>query len=79
MLFDDSDDDDELGIDVVTDWISQNPIFFTDLNLKKPKRRRFGRDIKFDYWGSNWGQLLRDSTVNDPTSESGKIFRRRFR
>ena len=28
MLFDDSDDDDELGIDVVTDWISQNPIFF---------------------------------------------------
>ena len=79
MESEDSENENELGIDVVTDWISQNPNFFADSKFKSGKRKRSQKTPKFDYWGSNWGQMLRDPTVNDPTSQLGKLFRRRFR
>jgi hypothetical protein len=80
MESEDSEDENELGIDMVTDWTSQNPIFLTDKNFKSGKRMIDEKTSQFDcYWGSNWGQMLRDPTVNDPSSRLGKLFKRRFR
>ena len=43
---------------------------------KKP-RGFYGRCK--DVWDTNWGKMLRNPDVKDPTSRIGRLFRRRFR
>ena len=45
---------------------------------KKVKKRRKKKPLP-DYDNSVWGQMLRDPDVEDMTTKTGKLFRRRFR
>ena len=60
-----------------------------DIKIKTSRaKRKFGHvslcylpdgETKIDYQLTNWGRLISDPLVNDPTHLKGKIFRRRFR
>lgn len=71
--------------DLITSLIESQPdIFFEDDGARENvgvkccrirERERFG----FDYRSTEWGKLVTDPRVRDPSSKKGKIFRRRFR
>jgi hypothetical protein len=49
-------------------------------DAKNVKRRRVSETRNLvDYTTTKWGQLLRDPTLSDPSSQKAKLFRRRFR
>ena len=76
---------------VVPDLLSNNSITEDSSNIKIIKsraKRKFGHvslcylpegETKINYQTTNWGRLISDPLVNDPTHLKGKIFRRRFR
>jgi hypothetical protein len=49
-------------------------------DAKNVKRRRVSETRNLvDYTTTKWGQLLRDPTLSDPSSQKAKLFRRKFR
>jgi hypothetical protein len=49
-------------------------------DAKNVKRRRVSETRNLvNYTTTKWGQLLRDPTLSDPSSQKAKLFRRRFR
>ena len=69
-------------------FISQNPgillelledDFEEDEQKCKRSRRRYRYFTREQWWGTDWGQMLRDDNIRDINTHEGKEFRRRFR
>ena len=57
--------DDDYYVKCVIDWIEKDDEFF---HRFQPKKRRFYRSTKIDYWSTAWGEMLKHPHIKIPRS-----------